>query len=153
MEFFHKVTAYPFMHTRRMWYGVSAAAIIGSIVLLFVHGLNFGIDFTGGVVLEFAFPKVADVERTRGALVNAGYHDTQVQTLDDQRSVMIRLLPQANQDVNAVSVKVQQALRKVDPNVELRRAEVVGPRVSNLASSTTPTTVISGPVAPPRRAR
>jgi len=131
MEFFHKVTTYPFMHTRRIWYGVSAAAILGSIILLVVHGLNFGIDFTGGVVLEFAFPKVANVERTRAALVYAGYHDTQVQTLDDQRSVMIRLLPQAKQDVNAVSVKVQQALRAVDPNVELRRAEVVGPQVGS----------------------
>jgi preprotein translocase subunit SecF len=131
MEFFHKVTTYPFMHTRRIWYGVSAAAILGSIILLFVHGLNFGIDFTGGVVLEFAFPKVADVERTRSALVGAGYHDTQVQTLDDQRSVLIRLLPQEKQDVNAVSVKVQQALRGVDPNVELRRAEVVGPQVGS----------------------
>ncbi|HEU4601159.1 MAG TPA: protein translocase subunit SecF [Steroidobacteraceae bacterium] len=131
MEFFHKVTTYPFMHTRRMWYGVSAAAIIGSIVLLFWHGLNFGIDFTGGVVLEFSFPKVANVERTRAALVQAGYHDTQVQTLDDQRSVMIRLLPQEKQDVNAVSVKVQEALRTVDQNVELRRAEVVGPQVGS----------------------
>ncbi|HEU4654427.1 MAG TPA: protein translocase subunit SecF [Steroidobacteraceae bacterium] len=131
MEFFHKVTTYPFMHTRRMWYGVSTAAIIGSIVLLFWHGLNFGIDFTGGVVLEFSFPKVANVERTRAALVQAGYHDTQVQTLDDQRSVMIRLLPQEKQDVNAVSVKVQEALRTVDPNVELRRAEVVGPQVGS----------------------
>lgn len=131
MEFFHKVTSYPFMHTRRMWYGVSTAAIVGSIILLFWHGLNFGIDFTGGVVLEFGFPKVANVERTRAALQTAGYHDTQVQTLDDQRSVMIRLLPQEKQDVNAVSVKVQEALRTVDPNVELRRAEVVGPQVGS----------------------
>ena len=53
MEFFHKVTTYPFMHTRRMWYGVSSVALIASVVLLFWHGLNLGIDFTGGVVLEF----------------------------------------------------------------------------------------------------
>ena len=55
MEFFHKVTTYPFMHTRRMWYAVSGVAIIASIVLLFWHGLNLGIDFTGGVVLEFQY--------------------------------------------------------------------------------------------------
>jgi preprotein translocase subunit SecF len=65
MEFFHKVTAYPFMHTRRIWYGVSGAAIIASIGLLLWHGLNLGIDFTGGVVLEFAYPKAANLERTR----------------------------------------------------------------------------------------
>ena len=72
MEFFHKVTKYPFMHTRKVWYGVSGVAIIASIVLLFVHGLNLGIDFTGGVVLEFAYPQTANVERTRTALTDAG---------------------------------------------------------------------------------
>jgi preprotein translocase subunit SecF len=106
MEFFHKVTTYPFMHTRRMWYGVSSVAIIASIVLLFWHGLNLGIDFTGGVVLEFRYPHAADLEKTRATL-----------------------LPQQNQDVNAVSKAVTEVLRKVDPSVELQRAEVVGPQV------------------------
>ena len=73
MEFFHKVTTYPFMHTRRMWYGVSSVAIIASIVLLFWHGLNLGIDFTGGVVLEFAYPQTADLEKTRATLEQAGF--------------------------------------------------------------------------------
>jgi preprotein translocase subunit SecF len=129
MEFFHKVTTYPFMHTRRVWYGVSGLAIIVSIVLLFWHGLNLGIDFTGGVLLEFAYPKAANVERTRAALVAAGYHEPQVQNVDDERSIMVRLLPKEQQDVNAVSAAVTAALKKVDPNVELRRAEVVGPQV------------------------
>ena len=68
MEFFHRVTTYPFMHTRRRWYGVSIAAVIGSIVLLFWHGLNLGIDFTGGVVMEFSFPQRANIEQTRQVL-------------------------------------------------------------------------------------
>lgn len=129
MEFFHKVTTYPFMHTRRMWYGVSSVAIIASIVLLFWHGLNLGIDFTGGVVLEFAYPHKADIEKTRTTLVQAGYHDAQVQNFGDDRSIMVRLLPEATQDVNAVSKAVTETLHKVDPSVELRRAEVVGPQV------------------------
>ena len=129
MEFFHKVTRYPFMHTRKVWYGVSGVAIIASIVLLFVHGLNLGIDFTGGVVLEFAYPKVANLERTRSALVEAGYNEAQVQNFGDERSVMVRLLPHENQDVNQVSAAVTTALKKIDPDVELRRAEVVGPQV------------------------
>ena len=129
MEFFHKVTRYPFMHTRKVWYGVSGVAIIASIVLLFVHGLNLGIDFTGGVVLEFAYPKTANIERTRKALVDAGYGEAQVQNFGDERSVMVRLLPHENQDVNQVSAAVTAALKKIDPDVELRRAEVVGPQV------------------------
>jgi preprotein translocase subunit SecF len=129
MEFFHKVTTYPFMHTRRMWYGVSSVAIIASIVLLFWHGLNLGIDFTGGVELEFAYPRTADLEKTRATLQQAGYNHAQVQNFGDDRSIMVRLLPQANQDVNAVSKAVSDTLKKVDPSVELRRAEVVGPQV------------------------
>ncbi|MET0657885.1 MAG: protein translocase subunit SecF [Steroidobacteraceae bacterium] len=129
MEFFHKVTTYPFMHTRRIWYGVSSAAIVASLALLLWHGLNLGIDFTGGVVLEFSYPKVANVERTRAALEEAGYGEAQVQNFGDEHSIMVRLLPREKQDVNAVSAAVTAALKHVDPNVQLRRAEVVGPQV------------------------
>jgi preprotein translocase subunit SecF len=129
MEFFHKVTKYPFMHTRKVWYGVSGVAIIASIVLLFVHGLNLGIDFTGGVVLEFAYPKAANIEHTRTALQAAGFHEAQVQNFGDEHTVAVRLLPTEGQDVNQVSKSVTDALKKTDPDVELRRAEVVGPQV------------------------
>jgi preprotein translocase subunit SecF len=129
MEFFHKVTAYPFMRTRRTWYAVSGAAIVASIVLLFWHGLNLGIDFTGGVVLEFAYPQTANLEKTRATLAAAGYGEAQVQNFGDDRSIMVRLLPHEGQDVNTVSKAVTDTLRKVEPQVELRRAEVVGPQV------------------------
>ncbi|MFL6575203.1 MAG: protein translocase subunit SecF [Povalibacter sp.] len=129
MEFFHRVTTYPFMHTRRRWYGVSIAAVIASIVLLFWHGLNLGIDFTGGVVMEFAFPQKANIEKTRQVLEGLDYAHPQVQSFGDEHTLLVRLLPQRNQDVNQVSARVQEALRKVDPKVELRRAEVVGPQV------------------------
>jgi preprotein translocase subunit SecF len=129
MEFFHKVTTYPFMHTRRMWYGVSSVAIIASIVLLFWHGLNLGIDFTGGVVLEFRYPQAADLEKTRATLEQAQFAHPQVQNYGDDRTIQVRLLPQENQDVNAVSKAVTEVLQKVDPGVQLQRAEVVGPQV------------------------
>ena len=128
MEFFHKVTTYPFMHTRRMWYGASTVAIIASAALLFWHGLNLGIDFTGGVVLEFQYPQKADLEKTRATLEGKFTHP-QVQNFGDDRTVAVRLLPQANQDVNAVSKAVTDELQKVDPQVKLQRAEVVGPQV------------------------
>ena len=131
MEFFHTVSKYPFMHTRKLWYGVSVAAILGSIVLLFWHGLNLGIDFTGGVVLEFSYPKSTDiqktVEKTRVALEEARYEAPQVQESDG--SVIVRLPPSEGGDVNATSLQVTNLLKEVDPSVELRRAEVVGPQV------------------------
>src|SRR5262245_45351520 len=129
MEFFHKVTTYPFMHTRRVWYGVSGLAILASIALLFWHGLNLGIDFTGGVELEYAFSQQADLAKTRGALEGAGFSHATVQKFGGEHDVMVRLGPQPGQDVNAVSAAVTEILKKIDPNVTLRRTEVVGPQV------------------------
>jgi preprotein translocase subunit SecF len=97
-------------------------------VLLLWHGLNLGIDFTGGVVLEFQYPQKADLEKTRATLEGKFTHP-QVQNFGDDRTVAVRLLPQANEDVNAVSKAVTEELQKVDPQVKLQRAEVVGPQV------------------------
>ena len=55
MEFFKKVSAFPFMHTRKVWYGVSALLIIGSFVAIGVRGLNLGVDFTGGNAARLSY--------------------------------------------------------------------------------------------------
>jgi preprotein translocase subunit SecF len=128
MEFFHKVTTFPFMRTRRKWYGVSAVAIVASIALLIMHGLNLGIDFTGGVVLQFAYPQAANVEQARTALAKAG-HEAMVTTFGSPNEVMVRLLPQKNQDVNVVSREVTAVLQGIAPGVQLRSSEVVGPQI------------------------
>jgi preprotein translocase subunit SecF len=128
MEFFHKVTTYPFMHTRRTWYGVSTAAIVASLILLFVRGLNLGIDFTGGVVLEFAYPQAANIEQTREALEKAGYK-ADVQRFGSDRDISVRLPPQAQQDVKTIGAAVTQALQAAAPGVELRRAEILGAQI------------------------
>jgi len=128
MEFFHKVSTYPFMRTRRMWYGVSTVAILASVVLLVLRGLNLGIDFTGGVVLQFAFPQAANIEETRASLEKAG-HEAIVTSFGAPNEVMVRLLPQKNQDVNVVSREVTAVLQASVPGVTLRSSEVVGPQI------------------------
>ena len=129
MEFFHNKTSYPFMGTRRRWYLVSAVVIVASLVSLGVRGLNFGIDFTGGVVMEFTFPQAANLEKVRADLANAGFGDAAVQSFGTSRDVLVRLLPREGGDVNAVGQSVLAAIEAGEPGVELRRTEVVGPQV------------------------
>jgi preprotein translocase subunit SecF len=129
MELFHKMTRYPFMATRKRWYAVSAVLILGSLLSLAVQGLNFGIDFTGGVVMEFTFPQAADLEKVRSDLEGAGFGDAAVQSFGTARDVLVRLLPRDNEDVNVVGQNVLAAIQGGTPGVELRRTEVVGPQV------------------------
>jgi preprotein translocase subunit SecF len=72
VEFFHKKTNFPFMATRRVWYTLSAVLMIGSFVSFIMIGLNFAIDFTGGISVEVAFPQDASIEKTRSAFEAAG---------------------------------------------------------------------------------
>jgi preprotein translocase subunit SecF len=129
MEFFRKVTRYPFMQTRRRWYAVSAIIILASLVALMTRGLNFGIDFTGGVVLELSFPQAAELEKVRGALGKAGFGNAAVQSFGTSQDVLVRLLPEEGRDVNQLASSVLDAVRAYEPGVELRRTEVVGPQV------------------------
>jgi preprotein translocase subunit SecF len=129
MEFFKKKTSFRFMGQRRRWYTISAVMILASIALLATRGLNFGVDFTGGVVLELSFPKSADLDQVRGALAGAGYGEAVVQSFGTSRDVLVRLLPEEGKDVNAVSQDVLGALQGYDPAAELRRTEVVGAQV------------------------
>lgn len=129
MEFFKRIPNIDFMGKRRMTYVVSAILMIGSFVLLGVRGLNLGIDFTGGVVVEVSYPGSADIDRARDALATAGFPDAQVQSFGSSRDLAVRVIPPEGQDVNQVSARVAEALRASDPGVQVRRTEVVGPQV------------------------
>src|SRR4029453_11126273 len=129
MEFFHKKTNYPFMGTRRRWYVVSTILIVAALTSFLVRGLNLGIDFTGGVVLELEFQKDADLEKVRASLAEAGFAHAAVQSFGTPREVMVRLLPQEGEDTNKVAQNVLAAIQAHESNVELRRTEVVGPQV------------------------
>jgi len=129
MEFFKKKTSFRFMPLRRRWYAISGSLVLASVLLLVFRGLNFGIDFTGGVVLELAFPQAADLDQVRGALGKAGYEDAVVQSFGTSHDVLVRLLPEEGKDVNAVSHDVLSALQSYEPAAELRRTEVVGAQV------------------------
>jgi len=93
------------------------------------RGLNLGIDFTGGVVVEVSFTQAVDLDKVRDALASKGYGDAVVQSFGTSRDVLVRLLPEGGKDVNAVSQGVLAAVKSHDPTAELRRTEVVGAQV------------------------
>ena len=131
MEFFHKVTTFPFMHTRRRWYVVSSIAIVASLVLLFTRGLNLGIDFTGGVVMEFGYPQAADLSQAREALEKAGFSKMELSTFGSASDVQVRLPPQKNTDIKVIGATVTQALQTVAPGVVLRSSNVLGAQIGD----------------------
>lgn len=129
MEFFKRTPKLDFMSKRRLTYGFSVLLMLASFTLLAVRGLNFGIDFTGGVIIEVNYPTAANVDGARAALAKAGFADAQVQTFGSSRDLAVRVLPPEGEDVNQVSARVAEALRASTPGVQLRRTEVVGPQV------------------------
>jgi len=128
MEFFHRATNFPFMSTRKVWYGLSIALILISIVSLVTRGLNLGVDFTGGVTVQAGFPAAVNRDAVNSALVRAGYPDPQVTIFGTSRDIAIRL-PPTKENTEAVRSKIEQILRSVDAGAEIRQVEVIGPQV------------------------
>jgi len=129
MEFFHKVTRFPFMHTRKVWYGLSAFLIVASLALVLIRGLNLGVDFTGGVVVETNFPQAPNIEGLRSALAAAAVAGAQVQVFGSSRDILVRLPPDPNAKGDQIGAHILEIFSKVDAGVKLQRTEVVGPQV------------------------
>ena len=130
MEFFHKQTKFPFMATRKVWYTLSAILMIVSFASFFVRGLNFAIDFTGGISVEALFPQDVEIEPVRRAVIAAGFHEPQVSYLGSSRSVAIGL-QSTGQTADQVRPLFLDALRKIDAGAQIANLEVVGPQVGD----------------------
>ena len=131
-------TKFDFMRFRRISFPVSAALSIVAILLFFFHGLNFGIDFVGGTLIEIQSKTgPVDLAKMRSTLGGLGLGDIQLQEFGAPTDVLIRVAqqPGGEQAQQAAIAKVREAL---GDTVDYRRVEVVGPRVSSelLASST-----------------
>jgi preprotein translocase subunit SecF len=128
VEFFHRATSFPFMSTRKVWYGLSAVLIFISIGSLFTRGLNLGVDFTGGVTVQATFPQAANRDAVTKALAAAGYADPQVTIFGTSRDIAIRL-PPTKEKTDVVHARLEELLRGVDGGAEIRQVEVIGPQV------------------------
>ena len=131
MEFFKKATSFPFMSTRKVWYGLSVVLMVVSNGSFFVRGLNFAVDFTGGVQVQASFPTAANIDAIRAGLAGAGFHEPQVQNLGSSRDAVIRLPAEAGQSGDAVRARVEGVLHAIDAQAEITSLEVVGPQVGD----------------------
>jgi preprotein translocase subunit SecF len=129
MEFFSKKTHIDFMGKRKLAIVLSSVLILASIASLVVRGLNFGIDFTGGTLIEVSYPDPADLGGLREVLGEAGYGDVQMQHFGTSRDVLIRVAPRAELASAQISEDILAALKHADAAVEMRRVEFVGPQV------------------------
>jgi preprotein translocase subunit SecF len=120
-----------FLGKRRIAAIASGAALLICLASIVVRGFNFGLDFTGGTVIELGYAEPVEVAEVSGKLSEMGYSDALVQHFGSNRDVLIRLAPQEGEESSAaVSDQVYRELSTArDGGVELRRVEFVGPQV------------------------
>jgi len=129
MEFFKIKQDIPFMSYGRYTTAISLVTFIFAVFFLASKGLNFGVDFTGGTVLEVHYSQPADLVKVREQLTSADYPDAQVQNFGTSHDVLIQIPLKENVSGAQLSEHVLDALRKQDASVEMRRVEFVGPQV------------------------
>ncbi|MFP4683352.1 MAG: protein translocase subunit SecF [Ectothiorhodospira sp.] len=121
-----------FLGQRRMALSVSAILLVISILLLVFRGLNFGIDFTGGTLIEVGYPEEVELLEVRERLEDGGFDGASVQYFGTSRDVLIRLAPREGEDSAELSEEVLTQLRGGSQrDVEMRRVEFVGPQVGD----------------------
>ncbi|MGD8587603.1 MAG: protein translocase subunit SecF [Chromatiales bacterium] len=131
MEFFKKTTHIDFLSKRKYAFVFSAALILISLVSLVTRGLNLGIDFTGGTLVEVGFKQTVELANVRSALEQAGFKDATAQHFGTSKDVLVRLAPIADMKSAAISDQAFKAMQQVDTSAELRRVEFVGPQVGD----------------------
>lgn len=129
MEFFKVRNDIPFMRYVGVFNAISITVFVLAVAFLAIRGLNFGVDFTGGTVLEVSYAEPTDISTVRAALAAQGFGDASVQHFGTTRDVLIRLPTREEIGGAQLSEAILQALRLADRSVELRRVEFVGPQV------------------------
>ena len=120
---------------RKIALTISVLLVIASLASLATRGLDFGIDFTGGILLEVGYQQAADMQTIRGDLARDGYTDAQVQRFGADDVVLVRLPPQEG-DGDEIRQRLRATLESGGEQIDLRRVEFVSPQVgSELAES------------------
>lgn len=128
----HQTTNINFMGQRHLALALSAILIAASFAGLWVKGLNFGIDFTGGTLIELSYPSPVELPELRNNLVESGFGQAIVQHFGSAEDVLIRIAPQDGLNSAQLSNQVMDALAEAsEEEITLRRVEFVGPQVGD----------------------
>ena len=121
-----------FMGKRKLAIMASAIVLLIGAAALGIRGLIFGIDFTGGTLIEVGYEQAVEPETVRSALADNGFDDAQVQQFGTPQDILIRLAPREDMKSAELSDRVFKILSdSTDQSVELRRVEFVGPQVGD----------------------
>ena len=129
MEFFRIKRDIPFMRHALVFNVISLITFLLAVGSLAIKGLHFGVDFTGGTVMEVSYQQPAELGSVRDKIAKLGFTDVAVQNFGTARDVLIRLPIKEGVSSAKLSETVMAELRISDPNIELRRVEFVGPQV------------------------
>ena len=131
MEFFKNVTHIHFMRARKVAIGFSCLLFLISIIALATKGLNFGLDFTGGLQIEVRYEQAADLNQIRNQLMGAGFHEQQVKTYGSTSDVMITLPLKDDSQQQRVKETVAQVLA----GGQIQQMSFIGPQVGQELAS------------------
>lgn len=131
MELFRIKKDIPFMSYGRLTTAISLVTFILAVIFLATRGLNFGVDFTGGTVMEVNYPQAANLEGIRKAVDSIGLKEATVQNFGSSHDVLIRLPVKTGVSVAKLSEEVKVALVAADSTAEIRRVEAVGAQVGD----------------------
>jgi len=130
IRYIPKQTNFKFVRFARLAAFISVILVIGSLISLFTRGLNLGVDFKGGTILEASWSKPINLGAVRDKLGPEKLGDLQVQNFGSSTEALIRFQPPANADASTTVDRIKGELREIMPGVEFKRVEVVGPKVS-----------------------
>jgi preprotein translocase subunit SecF len=129
MEFFRIKKDIPFMSYGRYTTSISLITFILAVFFLATRGLNYGVDFTGGTVMEVHYAQPVDIGKVREQLAGVELNDALVQNFGSSKDVLIQIPLKQNKVGAKLSEQVMSTLQQQDLSVELRRVEFVGPQV------------------------
>lgn len=122
-------TRIDFMRWHRLTFALAVIMTLGSVGLLFAKGLNFGIDFAGGILMEVRAPQLPDLAEMRHRLSGLGVGEVSLQSFGDQNTMLIRVPQQEGEEAQQAAISKIRA--ELGEGWDYRRTETVGPKVGS----------------------